>query len=161
MADDIGVFVSGDRALAQRFDDFPESLRGRLRDAITEETNQLRSRIEALVPRRTGRLASEIVSGVFDDPDRVTGRVTVSGEYAKAGALEYGGKNKPFKVLSHQMRLDHLWARATATPLIVDVPQYTRSIHTPALRFMRGPLEEMRGEVMEALHAAVTEAVAP
>jgi hypothetical protein len=156
MADDIGVFVSGDRELEQRFDAFPQFLHGRLHDAIQQKTNELRARIEALVPRRTGKLASEIVESLTDTPDHITGRVSVSAEWAKAGALEYGGTGRRFKVSAHQMRLTHLWGRATAVPMLVEVPQSDRFTLIHAHRFMRGPLEAMRADVEEAMHEAVT-----
>ncbi|HLY04268.1 MAG TPA: hypothetical protein VKR31_00825 [Rhizomicrobium sp.] len=158
MADDIGVIVTGDREIADKFDRWPSRFASVLFERITGLTDELYARIEGAVPRRTGRLAGEIVEKVRETDTSITGSVSVSAEFAKAGALEYGGTGKPFRVRAHEMRLSHLWARATAVPMMVSVPEHSRVLDISARRFMRGPLESMRSEVTDQLQQAVDEA---
>jgi hypothetical protein len=159
MADDIGVIVTGDRRIAEKFENsgYLREFHDRLMQSIATLTDELYGRIEAAVPKRTGKLASEIVRKVTDSENRIVGKVSVSAEFAKAGALEYGGTGKPFRVRGHSMRLDHAWGRSLATPVIVDVPDHSRTFDTPARRFMRGPLDAMQSEIVDQLRSAVNE----
>lgn len=153
MTDDISVIITGDRDVELRFDEFPDRLRDTLRERISGLTDELAARVRGAVPKRTGKLAGEIVDELRETPDEITGIVTLSGEFAKAAALEYGGTGETFSVRAHDMRLDHLWGRAAS--LVVSVPEHGRSRHDAARRFLRGPLEAMRGEVVASLNEAV------
>ena len=159
MADDVGVIVTNDRKVALKFEQFPDQLRGALVARITAFTNTLASTEESRAP---GELKDLIEKNVWDDPSRIVGRVGFSGQWAKAGALEYGGANKPFKVRAHKMRLDHAWGRPMAAMEEVDVGPHRRILtqqSMPARRFARGTLEQSRATISDGLKAVVSEAV--
>lgn len=157
MADSIGVFVTGDREVELLFDEFPQRLHASLRVRIESLTEELYARIESAVPRRTGKLAQSVRSALRDTPDRIAGTVSVSGQFAKAAALEYGA-HAAFTRKAHAMRLDHVFARKLAGPITVDVPSASVTADIAERRFLRGPEAEMAGEVEADLRAAIDEA---
>jgi hypothetical protein len=148
----IGVVITGDRRLEQLFDTFPEVLRPQLRAVIEDETEQLASRVRSAVPRKTGKLASEIATAVQESDSRITGIVHLTGEYAKAGALEYGA-HRTITVREHSERLGHVWGLVAA--LLVDVPSHERHQNLDASRFLRGPFAEMEAEIASHLQEVV------
>jgi hypothetical protein len=148
----VGVVITGDRRVEQIFDKFPEILRPQLRAVIEDETEQLASRVRSAVPRKTGKLASEIATAVRESDTRITGIVRLTGEYAKAGALEYGA-HRTITVRDHSERLGHVWGLVAA--LLVDVPSHERHQNLEAFRYLRGPFAEMEAEITSRLQEVV------
>lgn len=160
MAGGVGVFVEGDRRIEQKFDQFPQSVHSKLYGSISSIIARLAAKVRTSVPKRTGKLASEVHSEVKDSRDRITGVVGFSAEFAKAGALEYGGTGKPFKVRAHELRLDHVFANRLGSPLRVMVDAHSRPTHLIARRFERNSLEQMRAEIENDLRDVVEAAAA-
>lgn len=162
MADGISVVITGDRAVQEKFDRFPQEAHQRLHATIEQFTERLVGRVRAAAPKRTGRLESEIRELVSDKPERIVGLVYIRGQersdYAKAGALEYGAHSTA-KVSAHAMRLDHVFATALQAPLTVSVEAYSRQMNIAEHRFLRGSIDSMKGEIERALRAAVGETV--
>lgn len=152
------MFIAGDRELTLRFDEFPVALHAKLFERVSGLTSELEGLVRAGVPHRTGRLAGEISSRVRDSEERITGTVRVTGEYAKAGALEYGAHGTA-NVAAHAARLTHLWGRATGAPMMVEIPAHTRHVNIAAHRFLRGPEAAMSGRVRSELQGAVQETI--
>jgi|SRR5579872_4021381 len=155
MADDIGVVITGDRQVALEFDEFPERLRVALRDRISGLTDLLYERIWALAPVKSGRLRSLLRKEVFDDRDKITGRVSVSSEFVKAASVEYG-VHAEFEVAGHTTHLDHAWGRAFSGDVFVKA--YTRRVDSAGKRFLRGGITQESGAVAEALRETVDRA---
>jgi len=157
----VTVTVRGDRELALLFDQFPERMRGKLRERITALVSQLEGEIEAVTPVKTGRLRSEITERIYsDDPSRVAGYVSVyaasvTGEYAKAATLEYG-TNKARRLTERRS----LIARAFGRGRRRIVASMSKPVHIAARRYLRGPFETMEPEIRAALEEAMAEAVA-
>jgi hypothetical protein len=161
MTDGIGVFITGDREIAQKFDEFPQQVRGQLRAVIAEKIEELAGRERALVPVKTGRLRSQIRSRVIEKPEAIIGQVYFDGakgsqDFAKAGALEYGGSGKSFKVRGHEAQLGHVFGRAAQ--LRVQIAAHTRVLNISAKRFVRDPVEAMKADIEAALAGAVEQA---
>ena len=164
MGNDLGVIISGDRAVELKFETFPQRLHTRLFSDITTLTGRLAALVRSRVPSQTGKLESQIVGQVFDADARITGRVTVAGvkgsqDFAKAGALEYGAHNLT-KVRAHEMRLDHVFADRLNAPLTVMVDAYQRTPNIAESNFMRGSIEDMHGEIVQGLRDGVSETAA-
>jgi hypothetical protein len=154
--------IEGDRRVDVRLEQFPERARAGLARRIDALAGELLARVLAAEPKRTGKLASETgKSGVRCGRDFVSESVRVAAkdgaEARKAGALEYGA-SKPAAVPSHTMRLTHVFARQIA-PLDVVVAAYKRPMNMAARHYLRGPLDSMRGEIRDALHEAIEEAL--
>jgi len=147
------------RVLA-RLDQFPEAIQARVRDAITQLTNQLLRQVQAGEPNllrpHTHAYVDQGISkrggGAW-----VRGRVRVlrdeqSGvNFGKiAGALEYGGPGKKrrgmVKVGAYRRHAGAVRAYERRQPRI------------QARRFLRGPAQAMRPRVVAALRAAIGEA---
>jgi|SRR5581483_6594091 len=156
---DVHAVVTGDRQVALRFEEFPDALYQDLKAEIETLTDELYALVVAATPARTGRLRSEERARVFADPQHIKGQVTVTGEFAKAGALEYGA-HRPTRVRSHPMRLDHAWGQAFAEPETVIVEAFTRTPNIEAYAFERGPLDEMQPQIIAGLEAVVAKAAA-
>lgn len=152
----VNVVTRGDRETSLRFDRFPSKLTARLEEKIRELTELLDERIEAVTPKKTGLLRSEITPKVYtgDNGDRVAGYVSVfaaSGrtqEYAKAATLEYGS-NKTRKL-----------AARLARPTKRLEKRMAKRAHIEAFRYLRGPFEEMQPEIQAGLEETVAETVA-
>lgn len=160
--ENINVVITGDRAVQEKFDRFPQAAHKRLHDVIESFTERLVGRVRAAAPKRTGKLESEIRELISDKPERIVGLVYIRGQdrndYAKAGALEYGAHGQA-KVSAHEMRLDHVFSHALAGPLMVSVAAYSRQMNIAEHRFMRGSIDAMKGEITRALKEAVGETV--
>jgi hypothetical protein len=160
MADQISIDVSGARQVGIRFEQFPQNVYDRLVAAVQEKTDELLARVEAATPTLTGRLRSQERARVFhDNPNRIAGYIDIAGEkgsgdFAKAAALEYGA-HRATKVKPHPMKLDHYWSDRLTAPTMVMVGAYTRTPNIAAHSFMRGPAEQMKVEILAALHGAV------
>lgn len=156
MADSIGAFVTGDRAVELIFDQFPQELHQELFDRISGLTGDMAATVRSNVPRKTGRLASEVREFVRDTPNKITGVVTFSAEFAKAAALEYGAHGSA-KVGSHTMRLGHAWAHVFASPEVVSVPDYSRHLDLTARRFLRESEQQLEARITDELQQAVNQ----
>lgn len=157
---DIAVEIGGNLREGIRFEsEIPDEIRDSLTATITELTEQLYGSVEARVPRRTGKLASEVRKYVNETEYRITGRVTIvtngdRNELLKAIAEEYGahayGVVKP-----HHQRISTVFGRLVA-PLDVTMRSYDRLVNIQARAYERSPLDAMRGEIAERLEHAVT-----
>lgn len=160
MADDFGFVVEGDRKVALKFDTFPADLHDALLEVITRDTKDLEQRVKAATPVLTGKLRSEISSAVFDDKTKITGAVFVAGQdkgdYAKAGALEYGAHGTA-KVKAHSSTLDHVFGQSI-DPMDVMVAAYTRQTNILATKFESGPFKGMEAKIAADLQGAVDRA---
>lgn len=153
----IGIIVEGAREVDLRFERFPQGCHDELSAKIKARMPRLASAVRAKTPRKTGKLASEVTSSVRDTKERITGIVTVSGDFAKAGALEYGAHGTA-KVGAHEARLDHVFGNQLHDPITVSVRAHTRQMNIPAHRFLRGPFEAERSEIEAELRQAVDRA---
>ena len=159
MADFISVSVVGDRLVAQKFDDALPTMRDRLRGSIVTSAKRMKALIASRAP---GRLSAKVEEDDWETPDKIVGRVGFSGDWALAGALEYGGSGKPFKVSAHKMRLDHAWGHQMKHPTEVIVGLYRRTLtqqSMPARRFVRDPFEANKEQIAQDLQIAANEAV--
>ena len=161
---ELGLAVIGDRKIQLAFDEFPKSAHVRILERITGLTAELKARVEDAAPKgATGELEASIQSKVYDQPERIRGRVFITADFGKAAALEYGA-HKATPVKAHRMRLDHVFARRLAEPLTVAVSAYTRQPNIVARRYLRGPLEAIESDaiagIREALEDAITQAAA-
>lgn len=159
----IKIDLEGDRRAGLRFEEFPEQLRDDLRKEIDALTNELRNRIATAIPKDTGALRGTLRAVRYDDPDRVTGYISVAKGDAnmsrKAAALEYGSAGIPQGVKAHKMRLGHVFEEKLRSPLTVIVEKFNRQPDVKAQRFLRGPMEAMRPKIMSRLEAVVSKAV--
>lgn len=156
---DIGVVITGSRQVELQFEQFPEHLHDKLLARVRSLTSMVASRVRAAVPVKTGKLKGEIVSDIYDDgPTRVAGRVSVSGEYAKAGALEYGAHGTAI-VKAHRATLSHVFGRH-ASPMNVLVAAHTRKLNLPAHRYLHDPFKGLSGEIASQMRETVEEAAA-
>lgn len=159
----VNIELKGERQAGRRFEDFPDALRDALKAEIDSLTNELHQRVAANAPSRTGNLRGRIQGKLFEDKDRITGRVSVSArsqaEHRKAAALEYGSRGKPGPVTAHTMRLDHYWSEKLAAPRTVVVEAFQRTSRVKEHRFLRGPLDAMRPQINVRLGAVIASAV--
>ena len=156
------VIIRGDKEVSQRFETFPTRARQKIRDRISALTDELAARIKAATPVKTGKLQGEITPRIYDgDSGRVAGYVSVFAsdgadtEYPKAATLEYG-TNKPRRPAE---RVSKIASRASA-PSRRIAGRMSKAVHLAPLRYLRGPLEQMRPEIEAALDEAVAEAAA-
>lgn len=165
MSDLISFNVTGDRQTGIRFDAFPNDLYDDLKKEVGALSEELFGRVEADTPFDTGLLLGAERLRLFTDPTRITGYVDIyagkvaGGEYAKAGALEYGA-HRSAVVKTHKMRLDHNWSEKLARPEMVMVEAFTRKANIQEVAFLRGPLAQMQPEVIARLNAVVEQRVA-
>jgi hypothetical protein len=157
----MGVVTRGEREISLRFETFPTRLHQKLVDRITALTTTLEQRIEAVTPKRTGLLRSEITEKIYasDSQNRVAGYVSVyaggnSKEYAKAATLEYGS-NKPRKLADRGSRVLAMFSKANKFER-----RLSKTPHIEAFRYLRQPLEDMKPEIQAALEETVVETVA-
>lgn len=150
---DIGIALVGDRRVALRFDKFPERVHSELLERITALTEKLRDRVIAAEPERTGKLKAHTTSSIEDRATRIVGRVTITGEFGKAGALEYGA-HATTRVKAHLARLDHVFGKMIE-PTMVMVAAHSRHVNIAEHKFLRGPLAAMQEEIIESLRQAL------
>jgi hypothetical protein len=157
----VRITETGARDVALSLERMPDDVRDRLASRIRGFTARLEPMVAERVPSRTGRARSQVGSVVDVMPDLVRGRVYVQGpgaENAKLGALEYGARRRHV-VREHKRMLDHLWGRAIL-PMQVIVDRYMRTPNIAEHRFLRGPFEQMRPEILAGLREAADEGVA-
>jgi hypothetical protein len=156
---DFNIELKGERSIALRFQRLPALLRQRLRGAMEDVLPRLAAAQKAAAPKgATGRLEAALGHVFIEEgADYIRGRVTAVAPtgwvYGQAGALEYGapGRRGRFTVRAHQ--------RSHPSGLTVMVRRYYRTQHLIAMRFIRGPFEQMQGEIEAALAAAIDQAV--
>ncbi len=160
---DFDAVITGDRAVVARFAEWPKELHDTLLARIRGLTRQLESRVRALAPSRTDTLKDEIISRVFDDPQRIKGMVTLEGglsgsEYAKAGALEYGapGHKGRQKVSAYRRSITEAFGR-DISPMSIEVKTHLRAAHIEERFYLRGGLAGMEAEAVTELTAAINE----
>jgi hypothetical protein len=164
MAEFIGIEVQGERQVALRFEQFPQFAHDRILAALQDIEGRLEAAVRGAEPARTGRLQGETGGRVYDHGDRMAAVVGVrarsgdSNEAGKAAALEYGA-HRAFEVRAHAMSLTHLWGRAIA-PISVQVAGHTRRPNISERRYLRGPIDAIRGAALDQIRNAVAEAVA-
>lgn len=144
---DIRVGMTGGRTVERRIEYFEQRFHGKLRAVIEALTSRLLSAVEAAEPERTGRLRRQTRQRIFERPNRISGRVTAASRRAdalKAAALEYGSKRQ-IAVAAYTRGADGA------------VAAYTRKSNISAMRFLRGPFAEMRGDIEEQLQEALDE----
>jgi len=135
-----------------RLDQFPQALRVRLRDVITQLTNELLRKVEAAEPVRTGTLRHQTHAYVDEGPTWIRGRVRVlrngpRNYGAIAGALEYGGPGTKRRgmVKVRAYRRDGATVRAYER----------RQPHIKAMRFLRGPARAQLPRARALIRAAI------
>lgn len=154
------VTTRGERELTLRFDTFPARAHQRLEQRIGDLVAQLDAKSQAAAPVDTGRLRSEITEKVYgDSPDRVAGYVSVFApgnpkEYPKAATLEYGS-DKVRKIYSNSRSMLDRFGRKRRI-----VERMTKAAHIQAYKYLRAPLETMRGEIEAALDGALADVAA-
>jgi hypothetical protein len=162
MADNFGIAIDGDQRVTLRFEQFPDTLHERLLGTLQRLEQRLEQMVLAQEPARTGALRQLTGGRVYEHPDRIAAVVGVRSQSAneakKAAALEYGS-HRSLVVRAHTAKLSHLWARAI-NPIIVYIPSHSRVSDISPQRFLRGPIDAMRGEAVAELRAAVAEAEA-
>lgn len=158
------ITANGARFIADELEQFPTQLHDRLKARMTDSVDALWEAVEEVVPKRTGRLASEIVRRVYAGTlRRVAGYVSVytadpgpapHNEYAKAASLEYGTsglrairdeKNGALRRLVGSSR--RIKARLGSVQAIAP------------RRYLRGPFESLRPGILASLEEGVSEAV--
>lgn len=150
------VEIDTTRTIGTKFDQFPEAARGRLRAAIESLIAILYPRVVGEEPSATGKLRSETDSRVEETATRVTGAVSVTGEFAKAASLEYGAHGTTM-VKAHSASLDHVYGKFVA-PMSVMIGEHSRRLNVAEHRYLRGPLHAMEGQIHDAMQQALDEA---
>ena len=144
---DIGLQILGARTIDLRFTTFPEAARTNLIEAITQSTAELYEAIEARIPKKTGKLAASIRQRVTQGASKITGIVAVTGDFPKAGALEYGTHR------TIDMKLSHVFSH------LIQPIEVKRTLNIEAHSFMRGPEEDMAPTAFARMQEAVSQAV--
>lgn len=155
---DIDAVITGDRRVVARFDEWPKDFHDALLARIRDLTSELQSRVRALAPSRTDKLKDEIISRVFDDPQKIKGLVTLEdglsgSEYAKAGALEYGA-HRATRVRKHRRTITEAFGR-TISPTSADIQAYSRIANIDAQIFLRGGLGDVEGDAVTQLQEVI------
>ena len=147
-----------------RFDQFPNQLRADLIVTINELAQEAMALAAARVPRRTGRLASELQIVNRNEPDVVSSTVNFdlgaeSSDFAKAGALEYGSTGKRFSIKTYTRGGDTVFGRLVE-PYEAIVKAYDRAGNIVERAFMRPILAEMQPRALAAINAVAERAIA-
>ena len=157
---DFDAVISGDRAVEARFAEWPKEIHDTLLARIQKLTDELYGRVRALAPERTGKLKDEIISKVFNDPEKIKGLVTLEGnlsraEYIKAGALEYGVQ-RAVKLRQHSRTITEAFGR-DISPTRINVSAHPRDVDLEDRFYLRGGLAEVESEAVTELTAAMNE----
>jgi hypothetical protein len=139
-----------------RFTDLPPNLQKALLARLRPVEQAMLARVQAAVPKKTGKLLSEIQGFLDSGPDWVRARVRViidknagasrRGNYdaGKAAALEYGAQSA-VQVQAFRRRRGE------------DVRSYQRRVNIAVHRFLRGPFSATRPEAEAAIRAAIAD----
>ena len=151
----LGVTVTGAQETSIKFDRFPDEMREALYIKIEGQTAVLEDRILFRVPRgKTGALARSIKRDMFDDKNKVVGRVTVDADFVKAAAIEWG-VHSAFEQGSYDVLRQTVFSRRLLEPVLVTIERHTRNVNIVAARFERGALEEAAPGIETELRATV------
>jgi hypothetical protein len=149
-------FDFDERKAIARFTALPADLQKALVARLRPVEQAMLSRVQAVVPRATGKLFSEIRGFLDTGPDWVRARVRVvvdrdagsspRGNYdaGKAASLEYGAKNS-------------VQVRAFRRKRGEDVRSYQRRVNITAQQFLRGSFSATRSEAEAAIRAAIAD----
>jgi hypothetical protein len=157
----VTVITRGDREISLRFDNFPTRAKQKIEERITLLTEQLKARVQAAAPRRTGALQSEITARIYSNKaDRVAGYVSVfapgqPSEYPKAATLEYGS-SKPRRTFE---KTSGIAARLGLAQRRI-AGRISKPVQIEAFAYLRRPLEQMKPEIELGLNEALAEATA-
>jgi len=162
--DDFGVFVAGDREVALRFDEFPKKLHDVLLTKITSLAGKLEERVLFFIPRgkteSRRRLASFVKKEVFDDKGvKIVGRVTFSGDYEKAGAVEWG-VHSSFSQKLHDESRSTVFGRRISAPIDVVIKRHTRTVNIAPAHMLVRAEGSIAGDAEQELRQAVDQATA-
>ncbi len=149
---DVGLEILNARNIDLRFEKFPDMARDGLIEAITRSTSQMEDLVRMAAPKLTGKLAASVASRVVSSPNRITGIVGVTGDYGKAGALEYGS-HKTITVHAGKM------GAALSAPSRAVAASYQRTLNIAPQEFLRGPEKEIAADAFAAMEQAVSRAV--
>lgn len=156
---DIGLEITTSRNATLRFEEFPVQARDKLKNVIADATNRLQAMARADAPKRTGRLASEIVAHVNEYQTAIVGVVSIAGkssnDFAKAAALEYGAHGSA-QVKAHQAKLDHYFSKPMDT-IDVAVSGHTRKLNIKQHDYLRGSESRIAAEALSDMRAAIDE----
>lgn len=157
---DFDAVITGDRRIVARFGEWPKELHDSLLAKIRALTDALEGRVQALAPERSGKLKEEIISRVFDDPQKIKGLVTLEGglsksEYIKAAALEYGAHGG-VKNRAYQRTISEAFGREIS-PKRINVSAYSRIADIDARVYLRGGLADVEGDATAALQQVIDE----
>lgn len=149
--------VTGERSIELWLDSLPLEVHNALEVRLGELGENLRARVEAAAPRKTGRLKTEFTMRLYSEERRIAAYVSVyapglDAEYPKAATLEYGTDRPRHAVerivdsmgKSHRRILDRI----------------SKPVHIEARRYLRGPFAEMLPDVQADLAAVVSEVAA-
>ncbi|MDB5405682.1 MAG: hypothetical protein JWL84_594, partial [Rhodospirillales bacterium] len=154
--------IVGDRKVSMQFTNFPQAAHDRLLERITSLTSRLEAMVLAAEPVKTGRLRSTTKSTVYDSPKRIAGVVTVSADFAKGAALEYGSHTTiSVNETSPQARARQSKSKIPdmlTAPFAAVASKYQRTTNLTAMRFLRGPLAEISDEAVDEMRFAVEQA---
>src|SRR6185437_5854493 len=106
----VTITITGDRKVGLRFEELTPRLHDALLVHIRRLTDELLTRVQQAEPVRTGHLKSSTVAKIYDDETKIAGRVTLSADFAKAAALEYGA-HKATRVKAHASSVSTVFGR--------------------------------------------------
>lgn len=147
--------VDADRAIArnrERLERVPQKL-GQI---VTLLTLKLLAAVQTRAPVLTGKLRRSIFQEITLNPYQALGKVYVSPDTPYARIQEYGGTTPPHDIFPN---------KASVLAFMIGGKQiFARSVHhpgskIPALRYVHGPFEEMKPEIVARIKGAVGEAI--
>jgi hypothetical protein len=157
----MAVVTRGEREMSLRLDTFPARARQRIEVRITALTAKLEALAREAAPHKTGELRSEITGRVYaDSSSRIAGYVSVFApgnpkEYPKAATLEYG-TDKPRRIFE---RGGGIAARLGLSQRRI-ASRVSKPARIEAFEYLRGPIEQMKPEIVLALNEALAETTA-
>jgi hypothetical protein len=158
---DLVYSVHGE-SVGMKFERFPEQARAALTARMHGLVDELEARVKSVVHKRSGKLAAEISAFVDSNDKGVVGKVKVLthgdvNEIRRALTLEFGGHGTAAPIGPHRGRGRSLRGRLLGEGL---VSAYSRRVNIAEEDYLRGPLHEMEGRVLEELRRGLDEAVA-
>lgn len=155
-----GIELTNERAATLRFEKFPEFAHDRLLGALQNIEQRLKAAVLAAEPGKTGSLKAQTGGRVYDHGNRIAAVVGVRAPNAndarKAAALEYGSRGVAITMHHRLSRISALSQRAGSDPLTME---WRRTPTITAQRFLRGPMDAIRGGALAELQAALDAAV--
>lgn len=136
-----------------------------MRDALPEQLERFRSKLEALIQRkltgevlgtRSGTLAASIISSIESSDSNSIVAISSNGP-PYAAIQEFGGKTKAHEILAVNSKA--LAFRAGGDLVFAKNITHPGS-NLPARSYLRSSLNDMRNELMPALKQAIVDALA-